>query len=96
MQMTVAHAHSNEEIRARVDRASKEYGERYPHAKIDVSWSDETHADISFSVRGKAVAVAMTLETGRIAVHADVPFLFRPFEGMIRTRVEAEAAKWLT
>jgi len=95
MRLSVAHTHSDTEIRSRVDRAAGEYATRYPHAIIKVTWKDAHHADVSFAVRGKTIDVAMTLAAGRIDVEADVPLLFRPFEGMIRARVETEAAKWL-
>lgn len=95
MQMSVAHALTAAETRSRVDRATGEYGTRHPHAAISVVWKDETHAAVSFTVRGKTIAVAMTLQDKRIEIEADVPLLFRPFEGMIRSRVETEAAKWL-
>ena len=67
------------------DRAFAEYGNRYPDYKPTLAWSDDQHADVSFSAKGVHLGGVMAIDAKSISLveqpfelEAFLPFFFSP------------------
>ena len=77
------------------DRAFAEYGSRYPDYKPTLAWSDDRHADVSFSAKGVHLGGVMAIDATSISLDLDVPFLFRPFQKKAIEVIDREVKVWI-
>jgi hypothetical protein len=62
------------------------------HPRTD--WVSDRRAQISFSVKGMTLRGAVEVKDQSIEMELDVPFLFRPFQGVAMNLIEEEIREW--
>ncbi|MDH5490830.1 MAG: polyhydroxyalkanoic acid system family protein [Myxococcales bacterium] len=77
------------------EKAWESYQQRFAKYSPRADWRSETHADVSFSVKGVSLKGTIDLEPGGVALDLDVPFLFRPFRGKAIGVIEREILLWI-
>jgi hypothetical protein len=71
------------------------YAERFAEYRPTAKWTTETHADISFTVKGFTLNGSFDLEASRIGLELEVPFLLRPFRSKALEVIENEIKTWI-
>ncbi|MDW8282054.1 MAG: polyhydroxyalkanoic acid system family protein [Myxococcales bacterium] len=95
MRHTIAHGLDAELTRRVLESAFAHYRERYARHAPSLDWLGQDRARFAFQVGGWTLGGTLTLQSGAIEVHMDVPLVFRPLAGKARQVIEAEVQRWL-
>jgi len=58
-------------------------------------WVTNDRAEVQFTVLGKTLTGSVDVRPSEVALHLEVPFLFRAFQGVAMKVVEQEIQTWL-
>jgi len=84
-----------ETTRRAAQKAWETYRERFSKYAPSMQWEDDTHARLSFSVKGIQLKGEVALKPRTIDISMDVPFVFLVFKKRAIKVVEAEIQKWI-
>ena len=76
-------------------KAAERYTAKFAKYDAKTEWTSDTHADISFKVKGLDLSASMDLEPNQMSVDMEVPFLLRPFKRKALSVVEEVIQKWI-
>jgi hypothetical protein len=77
------------------ERAFASYAAKLAEYDPKVTWTDSSHATISFKVKGISLTGSFTIRQGAIDMDLDVPFLLRPFQGRAVDVIDREVKEWI-
>jgi len=96
MQHIIKHDLSPELAKKAADRAAEHYTKKWEKYDAKATWLTETHAEITFHVKGVHVAATVDMEPGRVVIDMKkVPLLLRPFKNMALGVVHKTMEKWI-
>lgn len=76
-------------------QAVQSYAERFAKYNPEVQWRGDSQADVAFTVKGMRLSGGLKVESDRIRLSLDVPFVLRPFKGRAFAVIEREVQGWL-
>jgi hypothetical protein len=96
MKHTVKHGIADlDRVRTVIERAYDSYKERLSDYSPQLSWTGDRTAAVSFEVMRKKIEARFEIAPEEVRIEGDIPFLFRPFEGKIKSVVGNEVEKWV-
>jgi len=96
MQHIIEHDLSPELAKKAAEKAAEHYTKKWEKYDAKTTWTSDTHAEISFHVKGVHVAATVDLEPGRAIIDMNkVPLLLRPFKNMALDVVQQTMEKWI-
>ena len=96
MQHIIEHDLSPELAKKAADKAAEYYTQKWAKYDAKTTWTSDTHAEITFHVKGVSVAATVDLQPGQAVVDMQkVPLLLRPFKNMALDTVERTLEKWI-
>ncbi len=89
--------HDLDEALARktVERALLSYRSRYPHATVDLAWSDEATAQLTIGAKGVEVKGSLHIGTRALTFDFHVPLLLKPFKQKAIAVIDREVSSWI-
>ncbi len=97
MQHIIEHDLSPELAKKAADKAAEYYTQKWAKYDAKTTWTSDTHAEITFHVKGVSVAATVDMEPGRAVIDMKkVPLLLRPFKNMALDVVHKTMEKWIT
>lgn len=96
MQHIIKHDLSPELAKKAANKAAEYYTQKWAKYDAKTTWTSDTHADITFHVKGVSVAATVDMQPGQIVVDMNkVPLLLRPFKNMALDVVHKTMQKWI-
>ena len=96
MQHVIKHDLSPELAKKAANKAAEHYTEKWAKYDAKTTWTSDTHAKISFHVKGVSVAATVDMRPGEVVIDMDkVPLLLRPFKNMALDVVQKTMEKWI-
>lgn len=77
-----------------VEKAYEVYKVKLADHKPALKWTSDSEGELSFSVLGKTLRVAIHVSDVEVRIEGDMPFLFRPFQGKVERILGEEIEKW--
>jgi putative polyhydroxyalkanoate system protein len=96
MNVRVAHSHSKQEAKNRIEQLIQKYKEEY-HAQIQnlkVKW-DEYRADVEVSAKGYTISGSIDIKDNSADIDLKIPFLLQAFNKKIKSAVHDTLTKAL-
>lgn len=88
------HELSNEELRARIQRAFARYGDA--GWLVSFQWRDTTSATVVIStIMEMKITIELELQENVVVLEADVPIPLMPFKKRVLELIEGEARSWI-
>ncbi len=95
MQHIIKHALSPELAKKAAEKAAEHYTAKWEKYDAKTTWLSDTHAEITFRVKGVNVAATIDMQPGQAVIDMQkVPFLLRPFRNMALDVVQRMMEKW--
>ena len=96
MQHIIKHDLSPDLAKRAAEKAAEHYTAKWEKYDAKTTWLSDTHAEITFRVKGVSVAATVDMEPGRAVIDMQkVPFLLRPFQNMALDVVQRMMEKWI-
>jgi hypothetical protein len=96
MQHIIEHDLSPELAKRAADKAAEHYTAKWEKYDTTTTWTDDTHAEISFRVKGVGVSATVDMQPGQVVIDMQqVPLLLRPFKNMALDVVHKIMEKWI-
>jgi hypothetical protein len=96
MQHIIKHDLSPELAKKAAERAAEYYTQKWEKYDATTTWTSDTHAEITFHVKGVNVAATVDLQPGQVVIDmTKVPLLLRPFKNMALDVVQKTMEKWI-
>jgi hypothetical protein len=95
MKHAVPHDLGPERAKKVAEAALAAYAQKFAKYQPQASWTSDTHANISFNVKGMSLKGALDVRSNSIEMDLDVPFLLRPFQGTAIGVIEGEIKEWI-
>ena len=95
MRHAVKHDLDQDLAKKAAQKAWEAYSERFSKYNPTSNWTSDTHADVSFSVKGKKLNGSLDLVPYAIVLELDVPFIFNVFKKQAIGVIEDEITKWV-
>lgn len=96
MQHIIEHDLSPELAKNAAEKAAEHYTKKWEKYDATTTWTTDTHAEITFHVKGISVAATVDMEPGRVIIDmGKVPLLLRPFKNMALDVVQRTMEKWI-
>ncbi len=96
MQHIIKHDLSPELAKKAAEKAAEYYTEKWAKYDAKTTWTSDSHADITFHVKGVSVAATVDMEPGQVIIDMKkVPLLLRPFKNMALDVVHKTMEKWI-
>ena len=96
MQHIIEHDLPPELAKKAAEKAAEHYTKKWEKYDAKTTWTSDTHADITFHVKGVSVAATVDMQPGRAVIDMKkVPFLLRPFRNMALDVVQKTMEKWI-
>ena len=96
MQHIIKHDLSPELAKRAAEKAAEHYTAKWEKYDAKTTWPSDTHAEITFRVKGVRVAATIDMEPGQAVIAMQkVPFLLRPFQNMALDVVQRMMEKWI-
>jgi hypothetical protein len=95
MKHQVAHELDIPTAKKVTEKAMESYAERFAQYNPTATWTNETHADIQFSVKGFDLKGSIDLQPKAILLDLDVPLALRLFKKKAIDVIEQEIQPWL-
>jgi hypothetical protein len=81
--------------RKATDAALQSYKERFSDYNPQVSWRNDTHAEVEFSAKGIKMTGQFELKPTEVLMEMKVPLALRLFQKKAIDVIEREIKKWL-
>ena len=96
MKHSVKHGISDlDRVKTVIEKAYDSYKERLSDYNPQLNWTGDRDATVSFEVMKKKLEANFKIQPDEVLIEGDIPFLFRPFEGKIKSVVGREVEKWV-
>lgn len=96
MQHIIKHDLSPELAKKAAEKAAEYYTQKWAKYDATTTWTSDTHADITFHVKGVSVAATVDMQPGQVVIDmTKVPLLLRPFKNMALDVVHKTMEKWI-
>jgi hypothetical protein len=96
MQHIIKHDLSPELAKRAADKAAEHYTAKWAKYDAKAVWLTDTHADITFHVKGVTVVATVDMQPGQAVIDMQkVPLLLRPFKNMALDVVQKTMEKWI-
>ena len=96
MDYVIRHDLSPELAKKAAQKAADHYTQKWAKYNAKTTWSGDNHAEITFHVKGVAVAATVDMQPGQIVIDMKkVPILLRPFKRMALDVVHKTMTKWI-
>jgi hypothetical protein len=96
MDYIIKHELSPELAKKAADKAAEYYTAKWEKYDAKTTWTSDTHAEISFRVKGVHVVATIDMQPGQVVVDMQkVPLLLRPFKNMALDVVQRTMQKWI-
>jgi hypothetical protein len=96
MKHSVKHGISDlSRVKTVIEKAYDSYKERLSDYNPQLAWIEEHSAKVSFEIMKKKIEARFKIEPKEVLIEGDIPFLFKPFEGKIKSVVGNEVEKWV-
>ena len=96
MQHIIKHDLSPELAKKAADKAAEHYTQKWAKYDARTTWTSDTHAEITFHVKGVSVAATVDMQPGQVVIDMNkVPLLLRPFKNMALDVVQKTMEKWI-
>ena len=95
MKHTIAHDLSPALAKKATERAFAAYAARFTEYNPVVTWTGETHASISFKVKGVSLKGTFELVPRAVEMNLDVPFVLKLFQKRAIEVIDGEVREWL-
>jgi hypothetical protein len=96
MQHIIQHNLSPELAKKAAEKAAEHYTRKWEKYDAKTTWLTDTHAEITFRVKGVKVAATVDMQPGRAIIDMkQVPLLLRPFKNMALDVVQQTMQKWI-
>jgi Putative polyhydroxyalkanoic acid system protein (PHA_gran_rgn) len=95
MKHTVPHGLDDALARRTVEKALASYRQKYPHAKVDLSWNDESSATLVIGAKGVEVKGEVAITGSNFTFDFNVPLLLRPFKSKALEVIDREVNVWI-
>ncbi len=96
MQHIIKHDLSPDLAKRAAEKAAEHYTAKWEKYDAKTTWLTDTHAEITFRVKGVSVAATIDMEPGQAVIDMQkVPFLLRPFQNMALDVVQRMMEKWI-
>ena len=96
MQHIIKHDLSPDLAKRAAEKAAEHYTAKWEKYDAKTTWLSDTHAEITFRVKGVSVAATIDMEPGQAVIDMQkVPFLLRPFQNMALDVVQRMMEKWI-
>jgi len=96
MQHIIKHDLSPELAKKAANKAAEHYTQKGAKYDAKTTWTSDTHAEITFHVKGVSVAATVDMQPGQAVIDMQkVPLLLRPFKNMALDVVQKTMEKWI-
>jgi hypothetical protein len=95
MKQIVRHEVTQAQAKQAIDTAIQVYSRKFPKYQPRTNWLTDSHAQVSFHVKGMSLTANIKTLADRIEMDMDVPFVFWPIKGQAMRLIEGEIRKWL-
>ena len=96
MQHIIKHDLSPELTKKAADKATEHYIAKWEKYDAKSRGISDTHAEITFRVKGVNVAATIDMQPGQVVIDMQkVPLLLRPFKNMALDVVQRVMQKWI-
>ena len=96
MQHIIKHDLSPELAKKAANKAAAHYTEKWAKYDAKTTWTSDTHAEITFHVKGVSVVATVDMQPGEAIIDMQkVPLLLRPFKNMALDVVQKTMEKWI-
>ncbi len=95
MRHIIKHELSPELAKKASAAAADHYTAKFAKYDASTEWVSDTHADISFHVKGMDVGATIDLEPGQLVVDMEVPLMLLPFKKKALSVIEEVIEKWI-
>ncbi len=96
MQHIIKHDLDPELAKKAATKAAEHYTTKWEKYDAKAAWLSDTHAEITFRVKGVSVAATVDMQPGQVVVDMQkVPLLLRPFKNMALDVVQKTMSKWI-
>jgi hypothetical protein len=96
MQHIIKHDLSPELAKKAAEQAADYYTKKWEKYDAKAVWMSDTHAEITFNVKGVSVVATLDMQPGQAVVDMKkVPILLRPFKNKALDAVEKTLEKWI-
>ena len=97
MQHIIKHDLSPELAKKAAVKAAEHYTAKWEKYDAKTTWLSDTHAEITFRVKGVSVVATVDMQPGQAVIDMKkVPILLRPFKNMALDVVHKTMEKWIT
>ena len=84
MQQIIKHDLSPELAKKAANKAAEHYTTKWEKYDAKTTWLDDSHAEITFRVKGASVVATIDMQPGQVVVDMQkVPLLLRPFKNIM-------------
>jgi putative polyhydroxyalkanoate system protein len=97
MEITLPHAHSRADVRARLRDRTADIASFVPGgmANVDTSWSGEDRMDLVITAMGQTVSCGIDIADDHVTITVDLPFMLTMMEPMIASSIREHGPKLL-
>ena len=96
MQHIIKHDLSPELAKKAANQAAEYYTKKWEKYDAKTTWTSDTHAEITFHVKGVGVAATVDMLPGEAIIDmTQVPLLLRPFKNMALDVIQKTMEKWI-
>jgi hypothetical protein len=95
MKHIVRHEVTQAQARQAIDTAIQVYSRKFPQYQPKSRWLSDSHAQVSFHVKGMSLTANIKTLAEHIEMDMEVPFIFWPIKGQAMRLIEGEIRKWV-
>ncbi len=82
-------------VKTVIEKAYGSYKERLSEFSPNLTWKDDRHATVSFSVMKKSLSTDFEITPEEVRIEGKIPLMFKLFESKIEKVVGGEVEKWI-
>lgn len=95
MKHVVKHDLSPELAKKAAEAAIERYTTKWQKYDAKAEWRSESHAEISFKVKGVSAKATVDMEPNQLVIDMQVPLVLRPFKNKALSVIEEVIQKWI-
>ncbi len=95
MKHIVRHDLSPELAKKAAEGAIERYTKKWEKYDARAEWKSDTHAEVSFKVKGIHATATVDLEPNQLVMDMSVPLILRPFKNKALNVIEEVVQKWV-
>ena len=95
MKHLIQHELPPEMIKKVAVQAAERYTQKLEKYNAKVDWTSDTHASITFQVKGIRAMATLDLQPGQVEADMNVPLLLRPFKKLAISKIDETFQQWI-